>query len=297
MVAKYSPHPFVAPTCGNVKAGALCHTCADMPFASAAALLYLIATALLARRIAAEDRGGAQPALWLALGGALLHATVHALAFRATGAVDLHFFAALSLVGLALAAMTAVLSLRRPVAALGIAVFPLAAVCVVMYAMISPANRGGSLDWQIQLHAGLALLAYATLSLAALVAVMLWWQERALRRRQLASLLRAFPPLTQLEALLFRLIGAGFALLTLALLSGAVFVQNLFAQHLVHKTVLSLLAWTTFGALLFGRLRYGWRGRRAVRLTLTAMVLLGLAFFGSKFVLELVLGRTNGVGG
>jgi ABC-type uncharacterized transport system permease subunit len=122
---------------------------------------------------------------------------------------------------------------------------------------------------------------------------MLWLQERALRRRQFAPLLRAFPPLTLLEALLFRLIGAGFALLTLALLSGAVFVENLFAQHLAHKTVLSLLAWAVFGALVFGRLRYGWRGRRAVRLTLTAMVLLALAFFGSKFVLELVLGRTG----
>jgi ABC-type uncharacterized transport system permease subunit len=105
--------------------------------------------------------------------------------------------------------------------------------------------------------------------------------------------MRAFPPLTLLEGLLFRLIGAGFALLTLALLSGVVFVEDLFAQHLVHKTVLSLLAWATFGALLFGRLRHGWRGRRAVQLTLAAMTLLGLAFFGSKFVLELILERTG----
>jgi ABC-type uncharacterized transport system permease subunit len=136
------------------------------------------------------------------------------------------------------------------------------------------------------------LLAYATLSLAALVSIMLWLQERVLRKRQLAAALRAFPPLTLLETLLFRLIAAGFALLTLALLTGVVFVENLFAQHLVHKTVLSLFAWATFGALLFGRLRYGWRGRRAVRLTLVAMFLLALAFFGSKFVLELVLERS-----
>ena len=100
-----------------------------------------------------------------------------------------------------------------------------------------------------------------------------------------------FPPLTLVEALMFRLIFVGFALLTLALMTGAVFVENLFAQHLVHKTVLSLLAWGVFGALLFGRVRYGWRGKRAVRLALTAMVLLGMAFFGSKFVLELVLAR------
>jgi ABC-type uncharacterized transport system permease subunit len=263
-----------------------------MLLAGLAAALYLVATALLARRIAQDERGGAQPALWLGLAGVLLHASLHLQTYRTSGVIDLHFFAALSLVGMGLAAMTALLSLQRPVLALGVPVFPLAAASVLVYGLATPIARAAAPGWQIQLHAWLALLAYATLSLAALVAIMLWLQERALRRRRLATVLRAFPPLTQLEGLLFRLIGVGFALLTLALLSGAVFVQNLFAQHLVHKTVLSLLAWAAFGALLFGRLRYGWRGRRAVRLTLTAMALLGLAFFGSKFVLELVLERT-----
>jgi ABC-type uncharacterized transport system permease subunit len=91
---------------------------------------------------------------------------------------------------------------------------------------------------------------------------------------------------------MFRLIGAGFVLLTLTLLSGVLFVDNLFAQHLVHKTVLSIAAWVVFGVLLFGRWRWGWRGRRAVRLTLAGMVILLLAFFGSKFVLEVLLHRT-----
>jgi len=90
---------------------------------------------------------------------------------------------------------------------------------------------------------------------------------------------------------MFRLIGAGFVLLTLTLLSGVLFVDNLFAQHLVHKTVLSIAAWIVFGVLLFGRWRWGWRGRRAVRLTLAGTLVLLLAFFGSKFVLELVLKR------
>jgi ABC-type uncharacterized transport system permease subunit len=70
-------------------------------------------------------------------------------------------------------------------------------------------------------------------------------------------------------------------------------VENLFAQHLVHKTVLSVLSWLAFGALLVGRWRYGWRGNKAVRWTLAAMALLLLSFFGSKFVLELVLDRAS----
>jgi ABC-type uncharacterized transport system permease subunit len=195
---------------------------------------------------------------------------------------------------MSVAAMTALLSLQRPVAALGIVAYPMAAASLWLFGTTTPGVATGAPTWQIQLHAGLALLAYAALSLAALLAIMLWLQERALRKRQLATTLRAFPPLTMIESLLFRLIGAGFALPTLALLSGMVFVENLFAQHLVHKTVLSLLAWGVFGALLYGRVRHGWRGRRAVRLTLSAMLLLGLAFFGSKFVLELVLLRGTG---
>jgi ABC-type uncharacterized transport system permease subunit len=263
-----------------------------MMFAAGAALLYLTSTALLARRIAAQVPGSPARALLPAAAGVALHAALHLRSYLLLHTIDLHFFAALSLVGLALAAMTIALGLRRPVAALGVVVFPIATCVAVLYGTVPHVASVARLDWQIQLHAMLALLAYATLSMAALVAIMLLLQERALRRRQLATALRAFPPLTLVETLLFRLIGIGFGLLTLALLSGVVFVENLFAQHLVHKTVLSLLAWATFGALLFGRIRYGWRGRRAVHLTLGAMALLGLAFFGSKFVLELVLQRT-----
>ncbi|HJU38941.1 MAG TPA: cytochrome c biogenesis protein CcsA, partial [Tahibacter sp.] len=130
-------------------------------------------------------------------------------------------------------------------------------------------------------------------SIAAVLAILLALQERALRRHALShGLVRVLPPLTLTEALMFRLVGAGFALLTLTLVTGVLFVDDLFAQHLVHKTVLSIAAWFVFGTLLVGRWRFGWRGRRAVRLLLTGMVVLLLAFFGSKFVLELLLQRT-----
>src|SRR3546814_7277957 len=89
---------------------------------------------------------------------------------------------------------------------------------------------------------------------------MLWLQEGALRRRDFHAWLRVLPPLTELETLLFRTIGVGFVLLTATLLTGVLFVDDLFAQHLVHKTVLSILSWLAFGALLIGRWRWGWRG-------------------------------------
>lgn len=264
-----------------------------MPLAELSSVLYFAAVGLLGHGLLKQEARTPRLAAFVAVVAVALHLSVHVVRMRSSGAIDLHFFAALSLVGLVLAFLTLGLGLLRPVAALGVVAYPVAAATVLLYQFGARVRSAPLPDWPIQLHAGLALLAYATLSLAALVSIMLWMQERALRRRQLATALRVFPPLTLLEILLFRLIGAGFALLTLALLSGVVFVENLFAQHLVHKTVLSLFAWATFGALLLGRVRYGWRGRRAVRLTLTAMILLALAFFGSKFVLELVLGRTG----
>ena len=149
------------------------------------------------------------------------------------------------------------------------------------------------LGWRLASHAWLALLAYATLSIAALLAIMLWLQERALRRREFRPWLRALPPLADLESLLFRVITVGFALLTLTLVTGVLFVDDLLAQKLVHKTVLSVLSWVVFGVLLVGRRRYGWRGMKAVHWTLAAMLLLLLAFFGSQFVIELVFGHTR----
>ncbi|MGH8472324.1 MAG: cytochrome C assembly family protein, partial [Gammaproteobacteria bacterium] len=99
------------------------------------------------------------------------------------------------------------------------------------------------------------------------------------------------PPLQTLEGLMFQHIGAGFFLLSLSLMSGMMFLNDIFAQHLVHKTVLSLVAWLVFAVLLFGRWRYGWRGRTAIRCTLGGFASLMLAYFGSKVVLELILHR------
>ncbi len=264
-------------------------------FASIAVALYLLASWQLGRVAMASSGSSGQPlprhAIVLGSLAAIAHLGVHGAAWQLVGGVDLRFFAALSLVALGMALLSTVVAWTRRFDALGGVVYPLAAAFAAAYAW-QGSGPADTLDWRLRLHALLALLAYATLAVAALLAVMLWLQEAALRRRELdAPLLRWLPPLTELEGLLFRSIGAGFVLLSAALLTGALFVDDLLAQHLVHKTVLSVLSWAVFGALLYGRLRHGWRGRRAVRLTLGAMALLLLAFFGSKFVLELVLQR------
>lgn len=170
---------------------------------------------------------------------------------------------------------------------------PGAALCVALQWLV-PVDPLilGEISATARLHIVSSLVAYSLLSIAAINALMLAAQDYALRHPRLVRRLEFLPPLAVIETILFRLILAGWLLLTLSLASGLVFVDNLFAQHLVHKTALSLLSWLLFGLLLAGRWRLGWRGRRAVRWTLVAMAVLALAYFGSKLVLELVLDRS-----
>lgn len=252
-----------------------------------AAVAYLIAAAALVRSLR-EGNVQTRSVLWLAVPAIVLHAGTHALGWVHLNGPDLQFFAALSLVGLGMAAFGTVAAGTQRMEALGVVIYPFAGFLVLLYHFAGH-GRPENLDWPLQLHAWLALLAYAALAVAAVLAVMLWFQERALRQRQLHDWLRALPPLVQLEELLFRSLAASFVLLTLALVTGVLFVENLLAQHLWHKTVLSFLSWIVLATLLFGRWRFGWRGPRAVKMTLASMLLLLLAFFGSKFVLEVLL--------
>jgi ABC-type uncharacterized transport system permease subunit len=146
-------------------------------------------------------------------------------------------------------------------------------------------------SWEIVAHIVLSTLAYALLTIGVALTLALRLLDRRLRGRRPLGWLTALPSVEALEAGTFQALTAGFAVLTLALFSGFVFVDNLFAQHLVHKTVLSCLAWFVFAVLLFGRWRFGWRGRTAATWALSGFALLALAYFGSKIVLESILGR------
>jgi ABC-type uncharacterized transport system permease subunit len=160
---------------------------------------------------------------------------------------------------------------------------------------IFPGRIGGSYaaSLEFRVHLALAMLAYSLFTIAILHALLMAVIERRLHRKDGAAL-GALPPLLTLERLLFRLIGAAFVLLTLTLATGIAFSETLFgrAMRFDHKTVFGVLSWVTFGGLLAGRVLYGWRGRTALRWTLTGFVLLVLAYVGSRFVLEVILGRT-----
>lgn len=144
-------------------------------------------------------------------------------------------------------------------------------------------------------HFIVAMLAYSLFTLAALHAMLMSVAERHLHNARFSRALANLPPLLTMEALLFRLIGIAFVLLTLTLVSGVVFSETLFGKafRVDHKTVFAFISWFLFGALLVGRRMWGWRGRVALRWTLAGFVTLLLAYVGSRFVLEVLLHRVN----
>lgn len=141
------------------------------------------------------------------------------------------------------------------------------------------------------LHIGSSMLAYAVLTLAAIQSAVIAVQDHQLKHRHTRGIIQVLPPLQLMETILFELLWVGVIMLTIAIGSGAVFIDDIFAQHLVHKTVLTIFAWALFSLLLWGHYQLGWRSQTAVRLTLAGFALLMLAFFGSKLVLELVLNK------
>lgn len=154
-----------------------------------------------------------------------------------------------------------------------------------------PAYRVVDADNTLIAHVTLSVLAYSLLAIATAMALALTMLDRRLHRHQPLGLLAQLPSVEALDTGMFQAIVVGFGLLTLSLLSGFIFVDNLFAQHLAHKAFLSCLAWITLAVLLTGRHYFGWRGRIAARWVVSSFVLLLLAYFGSKFVLEAVLGK------
>ena len=206
--------------------------------------------------------------------------------------VNLSFFNGGSLISLVIAIIILVSALKKPVENLFIGLFPMAAVIITLD-LIFPAHSNGIHVWEKGLvaHVLLSILAYSLLTIAACQAILLLAQDRQLKQKHMTGLVRVLPPLQTMDKLLFEMVWSGFILLTLAIASGFFFLESMFAQHLAHKTVLTLLAWLIFAALLFGRFKFGWRGPIASRWTLSGLTFLALAYFGSKLVLEIILNR------
>ena len=135
------------------------------------------------------------------------------------------------------------------------------------------------------IHIILSIGAYSILGLAAAQAILYASQERKFQQKKLTTLFKALPPLQVMENTMIQFISFGFILLTLSLTTGMYFIENMFAQHLIHKTFFAILAWIIYGVFLIGHFRFGWRGQVATKFTIWAYILLILSYIGTELIL------------
>ncbi len=226
--------------------------------------------------------------------GLLFHGQLLSDQILADDGMHFSIAATVSLIGLQLALTALIGAFESSLRGMSAGLLALAAIASAATAISPDTSAGTQLAWQIQAHILISMFAYGLLTVGAIVALYALVQDRRLRSGKLLSNNHLFAPMETTEKWLFGIAASGFALLLLAVLSGFAFVDNLFAQHLIHKTGLSLLALALFGILVAGRQFAGWRGKRAVYLYLWGFFVLCLAYFGSRYVLEQVLGRSWG---
>ena len=253
-----------------------------------ATLLYCLSAFLIFKQL-----GSSGQQRWIALAPALVAMLLQAIVLNQLillpEGLNLGFFTALSLIGWLISIQILLASLFRRIESLGIVIFPLSGLINSLASLhfyehliitSNPAVRG---------HILVSVIAYSLITLSACQAGLLAYQDRSIRQHHPGGFIRFLPPLHDMEVLMFQFLGFGFLCLSASLLTGFFYLEDIFAQSLVHKTVLSIVGWFILGVLLFGRLRFGWRGKTAVRWTLSAFAFLMLAYFGSKLVLEFIL--------
>lgn len=181
-------------------------------------------------------------------------------------------------------------SLKKPVHNLFLVLIPLSVLTLLFAFGDNPMPTEPRPSDLFIAHVVFSVLAYSTLTIAAVQAVLLAYQDHQLRHHHLrGNILRALPPLQTMESLLFEMVGAGFVVLTFSLATGFFAFDDLLEQQLAHKTFFSILAWIFFAILLGGRHFKGWRGNTAIRWTWAGFLCIGLGYLGSKFVIDVLL--------
>jgi len=228
----------------------------------------------------------------LGIAGLISHGIAAVQQIYGAQGLELGYFNVSSLIFWVVCTILILSSLKKPVENLLLPLLPASAIAIFLSITFkTPFKLLEQLSPQITGHILLSILAYSMLTIATIQAILLAYQEYQLQHHHTRSLIRIFPPIQTMEALLFEMLWVGVMLLTASLVSGFLFIEDIFEQHLAHKVFFSMAAWVIFCWLLWGRYQLGWRSQTAARFTIGGFILLMLAFLGSKLVLELVLQR------
>jgi ABC-type uncharacterized transport system permease subunit len=253
-----------------------------------ASALYCLSAFLIFKQLGSPPKNRWLP-LAPAMAAMILHGLVlNYLIYQPTG-LNLGFFIAFSLISWLISIQILLCSIFRRIESLGIVVFPMSGLAGIftVFHVVEPAIISG--DSSLQGHIMVSVVAYSLIMLGAIQAGLLAYQDFSIRSHNPGGFIRYLPPMHDMETLLFQFLGFGFICLSISLTTGFLFLEDIFAQHLVHKTALSIVAWFILAVLLFGRFQFGWRGKTAIRWSLSAFAFLMLAYFGSKLVLEIIL--------
>ena len=255
-----------------------------------ASALYLAATVMQVQIILGH-RVSSNSLKILAGAAVLCHGMTSILDFNETNGFDLGIYPMLSLMALSIALIVLMSSLRRPVDNLFVVIFPIAMATILLQMLLqSDYTPREDITTGILSHILLSIVAYSLLTIAAAQALLLSFGDSQLKHHHLA-ILKSMPPLETMEQLMFEMLWFGLLFLTFSIVSGFFFLQDISEPGLIHHTVITLAAWIVFTILLWGRYQLGWRGAVASRWALSGFVLLAVGYFGSKLVLEVVLGR------
>jgi ABC-type uncharacterized transport system permease subunit len=255
-----------------------------------ASLLYLVSAGTQFRNLRSDIAPARSLVNLTAVVAVFCHAVTVYLDLYGAAGINLGIYPMLSLMAVSIAAIVLTSSFRRPLSNLFVVIFPLATLSLFLELFMagSPAPRS-DITPGILLHIALSVMAYSLITIAAIQAAMLSFGDYEMRKRNL-SILQHLPPLQTMEALMFEMLWAGLIFLSLSIASGFVFLDDIEGPGLLHHTVITLSAWLVFAVLLWGRYQQGWRGAIASRWVLTGFVLLVVGYFGSKLVLEVILG-------
>lgn len=255
----------------------------------AAALMYAAGAFVLAYRTFVKRVTKHQWLLGYTALALILHAVGGYTLLHHNNGLDLSFFKIGSLIFWIINVLVLSSGLKKPLHTLFVLLFPLSSLAILMAMFSTGHGESTPMDTSLSIHILLSVFAYSFLIIATLQALLIAYQNYQLKHKHPAGLIRILPPLQTMESLFFELLWTGQTLLTLAIATGLIFLDDVFAQHLVHKTLLSICAWIIYSTLLFGHYRLGWRGKTAVRWAVGGFVILALGFLGSKFVLEVIL--------
>jgi ABC-type uncharacterized transport system permease subunit len=256
-------------------------------------LFYLLATVTLLVRLFHAYGINFKKVLWLAAIAVICHMMFTVMVIFAPVGQDFSLINVVSLVCLIISASVTIAATRLPSPFLLSVVYGFSAFVQLTTIFFPKHVMVQSFFSNLPLtgHITLSLLAYCVLIIATLYAIQFQYINNKLKNKDLSIVSTNFPPLMQVEKQQFQLLTFGTILLSAALVTGFIYLDNMLDKSVAHKTVLSIIAWAIYVTLLLGHKFRGWRGKSAVFATISAGTILTLAYFGSRFVREIILGR------